>query len=54
MTDHNPPSHGPDTIPAVTGIIIGAIALFVILFGIVNLTQHHLEQREPAAATQPQ
>ena len=56
MSDHIPPSHGPDTGPAFRGIMIGAIALFVILFGIVKLTNAHFAHAAPegAAATQPQ
>jgi hypothetical protein len=56
MTYQTPPSRGPDTIPAYTGLIIGAIALFVILYGIVTVTHGYLEKRDaaaPAAATTP-
>lgn len=53
MSNQIPPS--PDTGPAYMGVVIGAIALFVILFGIVKLTNAHFKASEPpAAATQPQ
>jgi hypothetical protein len=55
MTNQIPPS--PDTGPAYMGVIIGAVALFVILFGIVKLTNAHFKAAEPPAAattTQPQ
>ncbi len=52
MTFETPPSRGPDTVPAYTGFIIGAIAIFVILFGIVKATHGYLESHDtPAAAT---
>jgi hypothetical protein len=53
VSDHNPPSQGSDTRPAITGFILGAIALLVILTSIVKLTNAHYAAETPApAATQ--
>ena len=37
-----------------TGLILGAIAIFVLMFGIVRITNSHYagEKAEPAAATE--
>ncbi|GEM_PF-3065943 len=51
MTEEYPPQ-GPDTSPAFVGLVLAVIALFVILFSIVMLTNHHYEQKEAAATTQ--
>jgi hypothetical protein len=55
MTDHTQIPKGPDTRPAITGFILGAVALLVILTSIVKLTNAHFEgEKGPeAAATQP-
>jgi hypothetical protein len=53
MSDHTeqyPPHSGPDTVPAFRGLILGAVILLVVLFGIVKLTNAHFSQSEPAAA----
>lgn len=51
MTEHEAPHGGPDTSAAFTGLIIGGILLFVLLFSIVKVTNHHYEATEkPAAA----
>jgi hypothetical protein len=53
MSDHPDaaPSGGPDTRPAYTGLILGAIVLFAVLYSIVVVTNHHYEATEkPAAA----
>jgi hypothetical protein len=48
---HTPVSaHGSDRRAAYTGLIVGAIVLFAILFSIVLLTNRHYEQLEAAAA----
>jgi hypothetical protein len=53
MTGDYPPPRGPDTAPAFVGLILGAIALFVILFSIVRITDRHYTEKEAAAtATQ--
>jgi hypothetical protein len=46
------PGGGPDTRPAFTGLIIGAIALFALVYSIVVVTNKHYEATEtPPAAT---
>lgn len=50
MTDDSPPPAGPDTVPAMTGFIIGAIVLFAVLFSIVRITDQHYSQKEAAEA----
>jgi hypothetical protein len=55
MTNHTeqyPPHSGPDTVPAFRGLILGAVILLVVLFGIVQLTNAHFSQSEPAAAAE--
>lgn len=42
--------HGSDMGAAYTGLVVGAIVLFVILFGIVKLTAAHYEHEKPAAS----
>ena len=49
MTDVSPPT-GPDARPAFTGLILGAIAVFVILFSIVKITHAHYEKVDAATA----
>ena len=54
MSEHHDeaPSGGPDTRPAYTGLILGAIVLFALLYSIVVVTNKHYEATEtPAAAT---
>jgi hypothetical protein len=54
MKEHHDaaPSGGPDTRPAYTGLILGAIVLFALLYSIVVVTNKHYEATEtPAAAT---
>jgi hypothetical protein len=51
VTDQYPPQ-GPDTAPAVVGLVLAAIAIFVILFSIVMITNNHYEHKEAAAAAQ--
>ena len=48
-------SHHNDKSAGFTGLILGAIALFVILFGIVRLTNAHYngEKAEHGAAEAP-
>lgn len=50
MTDDVSPPTGPDARPAFVGLILGAIALFVILFSIVKITSGHYDRQEAAAA----
>jgi hypothetical protein len=55
MTDHTdqyPPHTGPDTAPAFRGLILGAIILFLVLVGIVKLTNAHYEHAEGATAAE--
>ena len=54
MSDHPDaaPPGGPDTRPAYTGLILGAIVLFAVLYSIVIITHNHYERTEtPPAAT---
>ena len=54
MNEHHDaaPSGGPDTRPAYTGLILGAIVLFALLYSIVVVTNKHYETAEtPPAAT---
>lgn len=51
MTDEYPPQ-GPDTSPAFVGLVLAVISVFVILFSIVMITNHHYEQKEAAAPAQ--
>jgi len=54
MTEHHDvaPGGGPDTRPAYTGLILGAIVLFALLYSIVVVTNKHYESAEtPPAAT---
>ncbi|HZS58570.1 MAG TPA: hypothetical protein VFA43_04825 [Gemmatimonadaceae bacterium] len=53
MSEHHDvaPSGGPDTRPAYTGLILGAIVLFALLYSIVVVTNKHYESETPAAAT---
>ncbi|MEP6989694.1 MAG: hypothetical protein ABJA80_02105 [bacterium] len=48
-------AQGTDKSAGFTGLILGGIAIFVILFGIVRLTNAHYagEAKEPAAAAAP-
>ena len=40
---------GSDFLPALTGLIVGACALFALVFGIVELTNHKYAGEKPAA-----
>jgi hypothetical protein len=51
VTEDYPPQ-GPDTAPAFVGLVLAVIAIFLVLFAIVTLTNHHYEQNEAAPATQ--
>ena len=53
MTEHHDaaPSAGPDTRPAYTGLILGAIVLFALLYSIVVVTAKHYDSETPPAAT---
>jgi len=54
MSEHHDaaPGGGPDTRPAYTGLILGAIVLFALLYSIVVVTNKHYETSEtPPAAT---
>lgn len=51
MTDEYPPQ-GPDTSPAFVGLVLAAIAIFVVLFSIVMITNRHYEHSEAAAPAQ--
>ncbi len=42
--------HPEDKGAAITGLVVGAIALGAILFGIVTLTNQHYAGEKPAAA----
>jgi hypothetical protein len=50
MSDNSPPSGGPDTRPAFRGFIVAAIVVFIILFGIVRVTDTHFKRLEAAEA----
>ncbi|HVB32065.1 MAG TPA: hypothetical protein VNE60_11110 [Gemmatimonadaceae bacterium] len=52
MTDsHNAPqSHTGDMKAGFMGLIIGAVCIFAILYGIVRLTNRHFANEKPAAA----
>ena len=54
MSEHQgeAPSGGPDTRAAYTGLILGAIVLFALLYSIVTITNKHYEAETPPAATQ--
>lgn len=43
-------NHSSDLGAAFTGLVIGAIVLFLILFGIVKATSAHYEHERPAAS----
>ena len=45
-------THGSDMGAAFAGLIIGAIALFLLLGTIVKLTNRHYASEKPAAATE--
>jgi hypothetical protein len=48
--DHHEKAHsGPDTVPAFTGLIVGALLLFALLSSIVVITTKHYERLEKAA-----
>jgi hypothetical protein len=52
-SEHEEAHSGPDTVPAITGLIVGAILLFALLSSIVVITTKHYEATEkPAAAAQ--
>jgi hypothetical protein len=51
-TEEEAPLAGPDTRAAFTGLILGAIVLFALLFSIVTITNRHYENAEAAHATQ--
>jgi hypothetical protein len=51
VTEEYPPQ-GPDTSPAVVGLVLAVIAIFVVLFSIVMLTNSHYEHNEAAPAAQ--
>lgn len=48
----SPANHGSDMGAAFTGLVVGAIVLFVLLFGIVKLTAAHYQHEQPAAGAQ--
>lgn len=52
MSDHPDaaPPGGPDTRPAYTGLILGAIVLFAVLYSIVTITNNHYVREAPAEA----
>jgi hypothetical protein len=52
MSDHpdQAPGGGPDTRPAYTGLILGAIVLFAVLYSVVIVTHKHYEAESPPAA----
>jgi tellurite resistance protein TehA-like permease len=45
--------HGSDTGAAYTGLIVGAIALFIAIYTIITVTHHHYERIEAAAPAVP-
>lgn len=45
------PGGGPDTRAAYTGLILGAIVLFAVLYSVVIITHKHYENETPPAAT---
>ena len=51
MTDHTHDSHaGSDRGAALTGLIVGAILLLIVITAIVKLTNAHYRHEKPAAA----
>jgi hypothetical protein len=40
---------GSDTRAAFTGLVLGAVVLLVVLFGIVKWTNHHYAAEKPGA-----
>lgn len=46
---HDSHSHGSDRSAAYLGLIIGAIALFIVLRSIVAITNAHYNNEKPAA-----
>jgi hypothetical protein len=54
-THHQHTTHaarGSDMFAAFAGLVIGALALFLILAGIVELTNRHYASEKPAAAAE--
>jgi hypothetical protein len=51
MSDNYPPSSGPDTTSAFTGLVVAAIILFTLLYGIVRVTDAHFTRLEAAEST---
>ena len=49
---HAPAAHGSDMGAAYLGLVIGAIALFLLLGSIVMLTNRHYANEKPAAAAE--
>jgi hypothetical protein len=47
--DQHAPTHGSDAKAAFSGLIIGAIVLFAVLYTIVRLTNAHYTHEQPAA-----
>lgn len=43
------PTHGSDMRAGFTGLILGAIVVFAILFSVVKLTNAHYANEKPAA-----
>lgn len=53
MTDSHdvPQSHTSDMKAGFMGLIVGAVCIFAILYGIVRLTNRHFANEKPAAAS---
>lgn len=49
----NPAKKKTDLAPALTGLILGAVTLFLLLTAVVMLTNAHFRNKEPAAAAEP-
>lgn len=43
------PTFGTDTRAAFTGLVLGAVVIFVVMFGIVKLTNKHYAGEKPGA-----
>jgi len=49
----SPAKKQSDLGPALTGLILGAVTLFLLVTAIVMLTNAHFRNKEPAAAAHP-
>jgi hypothetical protein len=52
-TQDKAPMTGPDTKAAFSGLILGAIVIFALIFSIVTITNRHYEKSEAPASQTP-